>query len=123
MVHLMPPGCLCRFFTTEHASDLSEQARAMGYHSYQAGDPFLETDVAEVLNTASFPLSPGPLLALTGIDGLIRDLGPYSDGLNCTSANSLVDAWLPLSRAGRIFQVDADSCQCSGFGNPPTFEE
>lgn len=116
MVHLMPDGCLCRFFTNQHAADLSSRAAALGYHRYQAGDDFLSMELALSLPTDSFPSSPGPLLALTGADGQIRYLGPYSDGLRCTSANSLVDDWLPLSRPGRILQVDANSCQCKGFG-------
>lgn len=120
MVHLMPEGCLCRFFTGQHAGDLSILAEPMGYHRYQAGDEFLDADLADPLLTRSFPDSPGPLLALTGADGQIRYLGPYSDGLRCTTANSLVDDWLPLSRPGQVLQVDANSCQCSGFGPEST---
>jgi hypothetical protein len=123
MVHLMPPDCLCRFFTATHASDLSEQARVMGYTVYQAGDSFLKDSLAVSLQTGSFPASPGPLLGLTDTDGLIRYLGPYSDGLTCTSATSLVDDWLPLARPGHVLQVDANSCQCAGFANTPTFDE
>lgn len=115
MVHLMPANCLCRFFTGQHAADLSIRAKALGYHPYQAGDDFLSDEVAKPLLTRSYPLSPGPLLALTGADGQIRYLGAYSEGLRCTTSNSLVDDWLPLSRTGRVLQVDADSCQCSGF--------
>lgn len=115
MVHLMPPECLCRFFTIGHASELTEQARALGYNRYQAGDSFLQGDLAVMIQTRTFPQSPGPLLALTDRDGQLRYLGPYSDGLTCTSANSLVDDWLPLSRPGQILQVDANSCQCAGF--------
>lgn len=115
LVHLMPKGCLCRFFTGEHAADLSNRAGELGYHRYQAGDAFLGADLADLLSPAYFPDSPGPMLALTGADGQIRYLGPYSDGLRCTAANSLVDDWLPLSRAGRVLQVDASSCQCEGF--------
>jgi len=116
IVHLMPEGCPCRFFTGQHAADLSRRAKVLGYRRYQAGDEILDTDLADLLPTRSFPNSPGPLLALTGADGQIRYLGPYSDGLRCSAANSLVDDWLPLSRPGRILQVDASSCQCSGFG-------
>ncbi|MEX0624029.1 DUF6436 domain-containing protein [Saccharospirillum sp.] len=116
MVHLMPEGCLCRFFTGQHAADLSIRADALGYQRYQAGDDFLSTELAQLLLTPSFPNSPGPMLALTGADGQIRYLGPYSDGLRCTTANSLVDDWLPLSRPGRVLQVDANSCQCESFG-------
>lgn len=117
MVHLMPAGCLCRFFTAQHAADLSERARSLGYHRYQAGDEFLSPELADPLHPASFPDSPGPLLALTGADGQIRYLGPYSDGLRCTAGNSLVEDWLPFSRPGRVLQVDANSCQCPGFGS------
>lgn len=116
MVHLMPEGCLCRFFTSQHAAVLSARAAELGYHRYQAGDEFLGTELARPLRTRSFPTSPGPLLALTGTDGQLRYLGPYSDGLRCTAANSLVDDWLALSRPGRVLQVDANSCQCGGFG-------
>jgi hypothetical protein len=116
MIHLMPAGCLCRFFTVQHASALSEQARALGYSRYQGGNIFLSSDLAVPLETSDFPASPGPLLALTDSDGSLRYLGPYSDGLRCTSANSLVDDWLPLSRPGQLLQVDANSCQCDNFG-------
>ncbi len=115
LVHLMPGGCLCRFFTAGHAAELSARADTLGYHRYQAGDNFLSEALAVPLHTRSFPQSPGPMLALTGVDGQIRYLGPYSDGLRCTTANSLVDDWLPLTRLGQVLQVDANSCQCSGF--------
>lgn len=112
MVHWVPPDCLCRFFTAGHATGLSERAETLGYSVYQIGEPSLNLDIAQPLASGpDFP-TPGPLVLLTNTEGGIRYLGPYSDGLTCTQANSLVDDWLPLSRQGQVLNLDVTSCRC-----------
>ena len=112
MVHWVPPDCLCRFFTAGHATTLSERADNLGYSVYQIGEPSLSLDVARpITSSPDFP-TPGPLVLLTNAEGGIRYLGPYSDGLTCTQANSLVDDWLPLTRPGQLLNLDVTSCRC-----------
>ena len=112
MVHWIPEDCLCRFFMAGHAGDLSERAPSMGYAVYQTGEISLSIDLARPVRSTPDFATPGPLIVLTDADGGIRYLGPYSDGLTCTSANSLVEDWLPLSRSGRAINLDVTSCRC-----------
>ncbi|GGX73980.1 DUF6436 domain-containing protein [Saccharospirillum salsuginis] len=112
MVHWIPEHCLCRFFMAGHAADLSERAPSLGYAAYQTGEISLSIDLARPLRSTPDFNTPGPLILLTNTDGAIRYLGPYSDGLTCTSANSLVDDWLPLSRSGQAINLDVTSCRC-----------
>lgn len=112
MIHWMPPGCLCRFMASGHASSLSESGRELGYHPVQLGTPFIKQTLAALLDDGAPPASPGPLIVLTGADGQIRYLGAYSSGLTCAQSNSLVDDWLPLSRPGSVVNLDATTCVC-----------
>jgi len=112
MVHWIPEDCLCRFFMASHAGDLSERATSLGYAAYQVGEISLSIDLAKPVQPTPDFETPGPLILLTNADGAIRYLGPYSDGLTCTNANSLVDDWLPLSRAGQAVNLDVTSCRC-----------
>lgn len=112
MVHWIPPDCLCRFFTAGHAADLSRQAPSHGYRVFQAGEVSISIDLAAPLSPAPNFQTPGPLIVLTNAEGLIRYLGPYSDGLTCSSGNSLVTDWLPQSRDGQAVTLDVTSCRC-----------
>lgn len=111
MLHWMPSGCLCRFMAAGHAAALSREGRALGYQPYQLGQAFLSAADAPPL-AGRPPLSPGPLIVLTGAGGDIRYLGAYSSGLTCSQGNSLVGDWLPLSRPGSVVNLDASTCVC-----------
>ncbi|MHA7878185.1 MAG: DUF6436 domain-containing protein [Saccharospirillum sp.] len=112
MVHLVPEGCLCRFFVQAHAADLSQSAQELGYRVYQTSS-LLPSERAERLDRPVAFDSPGPLLMLTDHNGELRYLGPYSDGVRCNAETSLVDQWLPLSLGGQVIQLDASGCLCN----------
>lgn len=111
MVHLIPEGCLCRWFVRDHASELSTTASQLGYQVYQASN-LLGAEQAQLLSQPIDFASPGPLMILTNSDGDVRYLGPYSDGIRCNAATSLVDQWLPLTLQGQVVQLDANGCVC-----------
>lgn len=111
VIHSLPSGCICTFLTVKHAKSVSEKALNAGFSvsqldtSHQGLGAEIQLDVPEL----------SPFIAITDEHGTIKYLGAYSDGVRCTTANSLVDRFVEnISNLPNqpIVGLDVEVCRC-----------
>jgi hypothetical protein len=111
VIHVLPSDCLCTLLTIKHAKTVSVKAKSAGFSILQLGSS--HTGLGETIEMDVPELS--PFIAMTDEQGVLKYLGAYSDGVRCTTANSLVDQFIgDVSNlpSHTIIGLDVKVCRC-----------
>ena len=114
VIHWLPGTCLCRLLTLPHALKISTEAAVNGFSIYQfnADDRGLGMVISAALDSV---LGASPTILITNNSGQISYVGAYSDGIRCSSGNSLVATFIddPLRLPKhRVVGLNVQTCRC-----------
>ncbi|TCS43018.1 DUF6436 domain-containing protein [Reinekea marinisedimentorum] len=112
--HWLPTNCFCRYFSLNHAKQISDTAKSNGYSVFQ-----LNTKTNGLGKTVTLPDSfttpLSPIIVITRPDGSIVYVGAYSDGVQCNTGTSMVYRFLedPKSLPARtLVGLNVKTCRC-----------
>jgi hypothetical protein len=111
VIHFLPDACACTVLTVKHAKSVTSKAVNSGYEVYQLSSNHQDLGKSIAMGVPEI----SPIIAITDINGQIQYLGAYSDGVRCTTANSMVDNFVESienlpKRA--IVGLDVEVCRC-----------
>lgn len=122
VLHVWQPGCPCNSGHLNYVEDMTRRYAAQGVRFARSGASAAEPASAVLADLPYLSMPdfgshwPGaPAVAIWDGSGKLVYVGPYSDGVYCTSDSSLIEPVLQALVAGRdvsITRQDTVSCLC-----------
>jgi hypothetical protein len=109
LVHFWDPACPCNVGNQQHLAELLEHYGPLGVSFYAVQKPGSQGQLPATLSAlqalpglaGSEQIPASPAVAIWDRDGQLAYFGPYSEGLTCTSNNSVIEPILEALAANR----------------------